>query len=242
MLDVVCFKWKKPGYRSVFTAEHVNTLFRMVRKHYQNPFRFSCVTDDPAGLDANIRPMPLWGDFANVQSPHGASYPSCYRRLKLFSREAEELFGPRIVAMDLDVVVVADLVPIWDRPEDFIIIDGKWESDARAWCRYNGSMFMIRAGSRVQVWDKFSPDRSPAIAKAAGCHGSDQGWISYCLANEATWGPSDGVYSYRNNLKANGGRLPSNARLAVFHGKHDPWGREAQRLDWVRQNYNAGRS
>lgn len=239
MIDVVCFKWKKPGYRSIFTAQHVNNLYRMVQKHYQRPFRFSCVTDDPRGLAPEVRPVQLWDDYANVQSPNGLRFPSCYRRLKLFSNDLEDTFGPHRVWIDLDVVITGDMVPIWDRPDDFVIISGKWEKQDRAWSCYNGSMCMVRAGTRTQVWERFDPQTSPAQSRAAGYQGSDQGWIGFCLGpDEATWGPSDGVYSYRNNLKPAGGRLPENARLVVFHGKHDPWGPEAQRLAWVRDHYN----
>ncbi|MBR1150087.1 hypothetical protein [Bradyrhizobium sp. JYMT SZCCT0428] len=233
MLSIVCWKWKpKTGYRSAFGPETVNTLRAMVRRYYQKPHRFICVTDDAAGIAGDVEIIPLWDDYAAVPSPHGAHQPSCYRRLKAFSLQAAALFGPRFVSLDLDCVVTGDLSPVWDRDEDFVI----W-GDTSPKTPYNGSMFMMRAGSRRQVWEDFDPQTSPAKGRALGYFGSDQAWIGARLGpHEKKWSQADGVYSYRNDIKALGG-LPDNARIVMFHGKVDPWDAEAQRLAWVRAHY-----
>ncbi len=233
--SIVCFRWKPQvrGYRSTFGSEAVNALRRMVAQHYQRPHRFICVTDDPKGITAGIEIVPLWDDFANIPNPHGRHNPSCYRRLKAFAPEIAAVLGERFVWMDLDTVVVGDLAPLFDRPEDFVI----WgETDPRSF--YNGSMVLMTAGARRQVWDDFDPKQSPMVAKRAGRFGSDQGWISYRLGpHEATWGRDDGVYSYRVHIAPNGNRLPENARVVMFHGKEDPWGRRAQQVPWVREHW-----
>jgi hypothetical protein len=100
-------------------------------------------------------------------------------------------------------------------------------------------MVLMTAGARKQVWDRFDPETSPRKAKAAGCWGSDQGWISYCLGpGEARWGKADGVYSFRNHLKSATRQLPGNARVVFFHGSTDPWtpGLSAQ-YPWVAQHW-----
>lgn len=236
MLTVVTFKWKPaPGYRSVFGPESVNTLYRMVDRQYTRPHRNVCITDDPRGFDPSIEVIPLWGEFGDIPSPHGGHNPSCYRRLKLFSAEIETLLGKRFVAIDLDTVIVGNLEPLWDRQDDFVI----WgETDPRSW--YNGSMFLMTAGARRQVYDTFDPVRSPRLAFNAGRFGSDQGWISHVLGpGEARWGRGDGVVSYRKHVRPKPGRrLPVNARVVFFHGIHDPWGPEAQKLPWVREHYH----
>jgi hypothetical protein len=230
---VVAFKWKTPGYRSTFKAEHVNTLQRMVERHYHQPHRFICVTDDATGLNSSIEFVPMWTDYAKVVSPHGGGNPSCYRRLKVFSPEMADVFGPRFLCLDLDTVIVADVTPIWDRPEDFVI----WgETNPRSY--YNGSMFMMTAGTRRQVWEQFDPKTSPAKAKGAGNFGSDQGWISYCLGpGQPLWTRADGVYSFRVHLEPNGCKLPPDARIVMFHGKTDPDSPKAKTLSWVQQCY-----
>jgi hypothetical protein len=234
VLSVVCFKWApKPGYRSTFGPETVNVLERMVARHYPDPHRFICVTDNPSGLSASVEVVPLWSEFGDLPSPHGGNNPSCYRRLRMFAPEIAGVVGERFVCVDLDTVITGDVRPLWNRPEDFVM----WgETDRRSW--YNGSMFLMTAGARRQVIEKFDARLSPAQAKAAGKFGSDQGWISYCLGpGEATWTRKDGVYSFRVHLK-NGGKLPRDARMVMFHGHIDPWSKEAQRIAWVRQHYN----
>lgn len=232
----VTFKWKPfKGYRSMFGPETVNTLRSMVRRNYRKPHRFVLVTDDATGVDPGIEIVPLWSDFADLISPHGTSFPSCYRRLKIFSAEAKDLIGERIVMMDLDCVVTDDISHIVDRREDFVA----WGGTNRNPGGYNCSLVMLTAGTRTQVWNDFDPNVSPQMARQAGCIGSDQGWLTYCLGRdmEARFGQCDGVYSYRNDIAPNGGKLPEGAALVFFHGSVDPWDAEARRLAWVREHY-----
>lgn len=234
--SIVCWKWKPfPGYRCLFTADHVNVLHGMIARHYPKPHRFILVTDDPAGVDPGIEVIPLWSDFADVPSPHGGKNPSCYRRLKMFGPEAEALFGKRFVSIDLDCVVTGDLAPIFDRPEDFVM----WgDTNPQPGSHYNGSLILLTAGARPQVWDRFDPSTSPQLALKSRCWGSDQGWISYVLGKgETRWSKADGVYSYRNDLQK-APSLPTNARLVFFHGEHKPWHeRVQQRHGWVRERW-----
>lgn len=232
---VVCWKWRPyTGYRSQFSAETVNTLRRMVARHYPHRHRFLCVTDDPEGLDPQVEAVPLWNDWADVPHPSGAlRNPSCFRRLRAYHPDIGDVFGRRFVSLDLDLVLVGDVTPLWDRPEDFVI----W-GDTHPTTRYNASMFLLTSGSRRQVWDTFDPVESPKASLAAKQFGSDQGWVSTCLGDgEATWGTADGVYSYRNHLVPRGSLLPSNAKVVVFHGHIDPWGAAAQQIPWVQEHY-----
>jgi hypothetical protein len=239
LLTVITFKWDKPGYRSKFTAQHVNTLASMVRRNYHGPHRFVCVTDQGEGIDERVEVMPMWKDFVSAQSPHHGRNPSCYRRLKLFAPDAGEIFGPRMVCLDLDMVITGDVTSLWDRPQDIVLLKGSWSGDPRRVVQpYNGAMLMLRAGKRPKVYTEFDPDKSPRLAFKAGFRGSDQGWYGYILGgHEATWGHADGVYSYRLDLRHHQGRLPQDARVVNFHGVYDPWGQEAQRLKWVRAHY-----
>lgn len=236
MLTIVTFKWRAPpGYRSTFKGEHVDILRRMVRRHYKAPHRFVCVTDDARGItEPDIELFELWGDFATVRNPSGLKNPSCYRRLRLFAAQPGAWLGERFVCLDLDCVITGDMRPVWDRPDDFVI----WKS-LTSGNPYNGSMFMLNAGARPQVWRDFDPAFSPGDTKAAGLYGSDQAWIAYALGrNEAVWTQRDGVHSYRNEIQHGSGRLPAGARIVFFHGKHDPWDADVYtRNAWVREHY-----
>lgn len=238
MLDIVCWKWRPlvPNYRSKFVAHHVNVLRAMVARHYQGPHRFNCITDDPKGIDPRVRIIPLWPDHAKMQSPHGLHNPACYRRLRVFARDAADLIGPRFVSMDLDCVVTGDLAPLFDRTEDFVM----WEGTAGK-NHFNGSMFMMTAGARPQVWETFDPAASPRAATLAGFVGSDQAHICNMLpaGTEARWTRADGVYSWRNDLRFKRGAMPDDLRLCFMHGiSGDPWSpRLQERAPWVKDHW-----
>lgn len=235
MISVVVFKWSKPGYRSTFTGEHVNTMASMVARTYPDPHRVICVTDDPSGIDPDVMCVPLWtnhNELKNVSWPSVG--PNCYPRLRVFSKEFAKIAGERFVCVDLDVVLTGDMRPLWNRTEDFVIYASK-----TAGYHYCGSMFMMTAGCRAQVWEDFDPATSPAAAKAGGNNGSDQGWIQHRLGRkEATWHVAHGVYAFRTDLRRREEKLPRDARMVIFHGQPDPWQAEAQRMaPWIRQHY-----
>jgi hypothetical protein len=232
MLTIVTWKWHRPGYRSVFTAEHVNAMARMVARHYPDPHRVLCVTEDPRGIDRSIEVIQDDKDFADIPSPHGGMNPACYRRLRMYRPDIAKWFGDRFVSLDLDTVATADLRPLWNRHEDIVLY-----RDPLYPTQYNGSMTLMSAGARPDVWTSFDPNRSPQIARGAGFRGSDQAWVSLRLPGEATWGPEHGVYSFRRDIEPAGGKLPANARLIVAHGVHDPWGPRMQALPWVREHW-----
>jgi hypothetical protein len=207
----------------------------MVRRHLSIPHRFSCITDDPSGIESGIRIIPLWSDYCNLKNPNVTNGPSCYRRLKAFSKEAKELIGERILSIDLDCVIVDDITPLVDRVEDFVC----WGDTAKG-THYNGGLWLLKAGSRQQVWDTFDPKTSPKMTRANRIIGSDQAWISYCLkGGDPKWGTEDGVYSFRNHYVGDGRyELHDNARIILFHGAHDPWHIDVQqRWEWVKEYY-----
>jgi hypothetical protein len=92
-LTFVCWKWSKPGYRSTFGPNAVNTLRKMVARHYDAPHRFCCVTDDAEGLDPEVEVIPDWTDFAALPAP-SAGVRSEYRR-RVWTSIREHGLGPR---------------------------------------------------------------------------------------------------------------------------------------------------
>lgn len=232
-LTVVTFKWFQAGYRAKYTAEHVNALANMVARHYKKPHRFVCVTDDPK--DVNCETLPLWDDHANVPNVSGGHLPSCYRRLRLFDPKVACSLGHRIVSLDLDVVLLRDMSPLWDRPDTFVgwKVPGFIHQGV-----FNGSMFMFKAGTHGFIWSEFDPVRSPQEYKRAGYFGSDQGWLSYRLRlHRSGWDATDGVYSFPREVRMSG-HVPRDARIIIFHGKRKPWDEHpAIHARWIRENW-----
>lgn len=235
MIDVICWLWTPTAtYRSQFGPQHVNTLQQMVARHYKHPHRFSCITDQTDGFNSDVRVIPIWDDHSKLQSLYGPDTPSCYRRLRAFDPSMASVIGPRFVSLDLDVVITGDLTPVFNRREEFLI----WGPDGRR-TPYNGSMWMMTAGVRKQVWEKFNDNPQRAIEKARRFFGSDQAWLCHVLGPEETrWRAEDGVYSYRMHVKNNSGLLPHDARIVFFEGHYDPWNPVTQQLcPWIKDHY-----
>lgn len=233
MKSIVCWQWNE-GHRE-YLPKYVSVLAAMVARHLQEPHRFICITDEPASrFSAQVEVMktpPAAAALGKLRTPERAHFPSCYRRLWMFSEEAKVL-GDRVLLVDIDLVVVADLAPIFDMPQDFV----GWRPyrDWGAQLRFGGGIFLITPGTRTAVWDDFKGAESIAQARAAGFRGSDQAWISYKLGlSEAYWDRSSGIYSIRD-MKGTENRLPPDARLVQMNGPSKPW---STPLGWVREHW-----
>jgi hypothetical protein len=201
VISIVTYLWRGP--RS-FLPSYVNTLARMVRHYLPEPHRFICVTDHVAGFapEVEVLPMPEGATaVADIRTPEKEHFPSSYRRLWTFSKEAKQL-GERVLLLDIDCIVVSDMRPLFRIDADFV----GWSVRPPPDCppRFGGGTWMLRTGTRTSVWERFIADPEGCIANArnAGYRGSDQAWISYSLKGEPTWPEPSGIYCSQDYLKA----------------------------------------
>ena len=132
--------------------------------------------------------------------------PGCLARLRTFDPEwqaevlgAEE--GDRIVVLDLDLVITGSLDGLFDRDEPFVILQGVHTANPTP---YNGSVWMLQAGYRPDVWEDFSLEAAQDIC--VYMYPDDQMWMS----------PQD---PGRRGVRAEGRRLRVHeTRLAERHG------------------------
>ena len=224
---IVSWLWKQPGGRVTYTAEHVNIWAAMVRRNLSMRHELACVTDMPEGIDPSIRIIPPAGEFEDIRPKWGPTKPNCFRRLVMFRRDAHKTFGKRFVSMDLDCIVGGPLDPLFDRSEDFVIYRGTHPSRP-----YNGSLMLLTAGARPQLYERF--DQAGADVSGEAFHGSDQAWIAHCLGpNEATWDRSYGVWHLHEYLPHARKASPT---VLFFPGKRKPW--ELHKVfPWMREHY-----
>ena len=52
-MNFVCIKWGDK-----YEPKYVNNLYRMVQEHYHSGFTFTCLTDDPEGLNCDTQEIP----------------------------------------------------------------------------------------------------------------------------------------------------------------------------------------
>jgi hypothetical protein len=222
-LTVLSWYWRQEGCRSTFTAHNVNCWAAMVRRHCTLDIELACVTDMPDGIDPSIRIIKPPGEWEGLQTAGWkGGRPSCYRRISMFRPDAARIFGRRFCAMDLDVVIGGNIDPILDRDDELILCA---PSNKGARWLYNGSMLMMTAGCRPQVYETFTPERAELASRKFV--GSDQAWLAYALGpGEKTWGPADGVVRFGQ---------AATGPMMFFPGHTKPW--DCLHDSWIGANY-----
>lgn len=211
-LFVATWKWGDK-----YCHGYVDRLVAGVRRHLKQEHRF-------------IVCRPEAGD------EHLTQVPGCFARLRMFDSEWQRRQGiepgDRIVCLDLDLVVTGGLDPLFDRREPFVILQG---ANGVNPCPYNGSVWMLRAGYRPDVWSSFSIE---AAAKTPSWEfPDDQGWFWHKMPGAAGWksGGKSGVYAFQCRGWPGGELLPTLARIVAFPGRRDP--SEYLHLKWVREHW-----
>lgn len=166
----------------------------MIKRHYHRPHEVVCITDDPVGINPDVKVIPIWED------PFGMG--RCWRRLKLFAPEMKQLIGGRFVSIDLDAVIVDDITPLFNGAVggcDFRIWGEYWRKTP-----YCGSLMMMKAGRRSWVWDTFVQCHREYTKDGRGRmpYGSDQDHISRCLfPGERMWTMRHGIHNFNFTIR-----------------------------------------
>jgi hypothetical protein len=238
MISITCFLWSD-NYRQrsyTFDERHVITLRNMVARHLKLEHEFVCVTDREY-IAEGIRCVPL-DDRTHVPG-------TCGRKLTIWAPDAAERIGKRILSLDLDMVIVDDITPLIDRPEEVCLFKNPNFSVERRRAYFQGSIQLMTAGSRPRVWECFfHPQRKNLIGSQYSRFGGfEQAWLSEILPwTEAQWTDADGIrgagrvgdWTDKNVVD----ELPPGTRIVVFPGNREPSQREVQsKHSWVAEHY-----
>jgi hypothetical protein len=228
-LSVLCWSWG-----GKFGPEYVNRLRAGLSKHLHLDHELVCATDDPKGLDGDIRTLPIT-EFLGT--------PRCRRRMAQFSREFASQVGKRILSIDLDVVLVDDITPIVNRPEPLVC----WKvAHAQV---YSGSFVLMTAGVLDGLYQRFKadPEGYPVKVQPRGVP-SDQAMLNhYLIARIPYWTEDDGFVTYfgdgyeayeAGGLGPRHRKLPPEARIVVL-GSADKAVMDEGRYEWVRRHWSS---
>lgn len=243
-IHVVTWKWKQPGFRIPYGADHVNAMRFMLERYFTVPHRMLCITDDAEGIDTRVDTAPLWNDHATMINGSGKQLPSCYRRLKLFDPETQESLGiapnDRILSIDLDTV----LLPPFTRavepllPSKFRWVGWRVRGTYHPWV-FNGSFWLFNARDFANLWTDFDPKTTPNLMQKRGFFGSDQSWLSYNLAKASD---SHGlkfpeIASYPREVRRSK-LVDKKTGMIFFHGTLKPWHDQVQReAPWIKAHW-----
>lgn len=199
IVTICCIKWGKK-----YGPEYVNALFNMVdRNIHFTAWRFVCFTEDSLGIDERIRVVPLL-----------CSYPGWWQKIGLFQETLPNVPAEKILFLDLDIVITGELDTILNLDADFAICrDWPPEMNSRD-LSCNSSVFLLRVGSRPQVWNHFHPE-----VMNMRQFPTDQEWITEKIPGASMF-PYDWTPSYK--LRKLQDAVPDGARIVLFHGTPKP--------------------
>ncbi len=216
-VNVVCMKWG-----ALYGPHYVNRLKNMVRRHLPAPHRFCCLTDDAAGLDADVEALPI--PPIRIDPPY-ENTP--WRKLALYNARIGDLSGPTLF-LDLDVVITGDIGPLFAFEGRFCTIRN-WTTPRER--TGNTSVIRFEIGAHVDMLDLFHTKPTQHWVDA---YRIEQRFLSRELSDIAFW-PPEWCVSFKHQCLPGGARFPgillnrflpsrapADARIVVFHGHPNP--------------------
>ena len=232
MLTVVAWLWRTSNGPQ-FGVEYVNRLRNMLERNLDIPHELVLLTRDPVDVDPRIRvvkpPHPLPGAIR------------CRRRMWQFAAERKHDLGERILAIDLDVVIVDNITSLVDRREPVVCWNVGYAGV------YSGSFLLFDAGALDGAWQAY---RDSPIGFPQSCgevNASDQAMLNRYLAgrNVAEWTERDGLrtwfgkgYEKLEHLGVGPNRtlLPHGTRVVVL-GSKDKHVLDGATLPWIKEHW-----
>ena len=152
---VLCLK-----HGTKYSAEYVNVLYSMVKRHCTLDFEMVCLTDDPQDIDPNIKIVPL---------PNTLNGWWC--KPYMFSNELP--LNGTVLYMDLDVVLASNIDHLFTFNENWATIRDFTRTMRPQWKKYNSSVIKFKAGSLDHFWKDFVSRQKHYQHKFHG----DQDWL-----------------------------------------------------------------
>lgn len=236
--NVVCMKWG-----TAYGPEYVNILYHMVRRNLSEPFRFLCLTDNPAGLESGIETHAI----PPLQEPR-PEYYKCHtwRKLLLFEQPLFDLNG-KVLFLDLDVVIVGNLDCFFSFSDKMAIIEN-WSQPNRLIGQ--ASAFCFEVGRYRHLLEQYRDDPDGVAQK----HRTEQVYITRALGEgNFDYFPDEWCKSFKFHCLPGGvfnsfipsRGFPAGARIIVFHGNPNPpdaiagiWGKP---VPWYKRFYKSVR-
>jgi len=176
MLNVICLKWG-----TLYSAEDVNRLKRMVKKNLTISHKFICVTEDPTDIDDDVEIISL---------PDNPKLKVWWNKLFLFKKE----FLPkgRYLFFDLDLVIHNNIDDMANYDIDEIcFVNKSWSPLSLNGNRNNSSVMLWETGMAEHIWDYFYLDKDYFVKEYDGIDG-----FIYRQGISFKTFPKEWIYSY----------------------------------------------
>lgn len=210
-VSVLCMKWG-----TAYSADYVNRLYNMVRRHLTKPFQFICFTDDSSGIQDGVIIQPI----PDIFIPEKNRY-SPWKKLVLHQKDLAGLSG-KALFLDLDVVIIDNIDCFFDYSDKFAIIEN-WTQKGRG--IGNSSVFTFTIGQHAEVFDQFVANPHPICDK----YDNEQIYLSEVIGSNKVYYPEEWCRSFKRHcIKKSllrliiSPKIPEKAKIIVFHGSPKP--------------------
>ena len=145
-----------------YTSDQVNSLYHSL-VIYNNKSAYYCYTEDPKGLDTNIKIIPI------IKKPKLKKW---WNKLYLFSEDFP-MTGP-CVFFDIDTKINSNPFGYFTDFSKLTLIDCHWKSDSiydrphNYDVRINSSVITWTPGNHTNIWSKFIENRDYYLRKYKG--------------------------------------------------------------------------
>lgn len=245
MLTVVAWSWG-----GKFEPVYVSRLQAALRRHLHLEHELVLVKDEVSEAPPGVLVHPM------STPPAGSPFAvRCRRRMKMFSqafadglRACHGIEATRILAIDLDVVIVDDITPIVRRTEPIVGWKVRHTGTTHERRVISGSFLLFDAGALHGAWEQFR-DNPEAWPAQLGGNASDQAmvndWLRTSQTSYAYWTEADGFVTYFGKgyerlehlgVGPNQQELPPGARIVVL-GSADKDAMDTGAYEWIRRNW-----
>lgn len=216
---VVCLK-----HGSKYSAEYVNVLKKMTQRNLTVPHEFVCFTEDPKGIDPDIKILPL----PTIQ------IKGWWFKTMLFNPNLQ--IQGTVLFIDLDVVIFKNIDRLFQHsPGTFMVCRDFNRCFQPNWQKMNSSVVRWNTGQHPQLYNNFIKD---PITISKRFHG-DQDWLFDQVKKHFEFWPDEWIQSYKWEMRGNPKlvrqktgqknftapgepKIKSDTVVAVFHGDPNP--------------------
>ncbi len=159
-VNVICMKWG-----TKYTANDVNVLYSMVKRHLTIPYRFVCLTDDIKDINPAIECFAL----PHIDLPIEKDV-SPWRKLGMFSEKIGDLTG-KALFLDLDIVIMDNIDCFFSYSNNFTIIEN-WTQIGQG--IGNSSVYCFNIGAHTDVIEYYQNN----IQEVTNAYSNEQIYLS----------------------------------------------------------------
>jgi hypothetical protein len=216
---VVCLK-----HGTKYDAQYVNVLKKMTQRNLTVAHEFVCFTEDPRGIDPDIRTLPL----PNIQ------LKGWWFKTLLFNPLLP--IQGTMLFIDLDVIVFKNIDKLFTHnPGVFMVCRDFNRCFQPDWKKMNSSVVRWNTGQHPQIYSNFIKDPHPISKRFHG----DQDWLYDQVKKHYEFWPEEWIQSYKWEMRGNPKlikqksgfknfaapgepQIKLNTAVAVFHGDPNP--------------------